>query len=421
MLSVEEALQKILDKVDILEEETVPILESLGQVLAEDVKSDINVPPLDNSAMDGYAVRSGDTIGAGEKTPKFLRVIGTVMAGSISQQEVAPGTAVRIMTGAPVPGGADSVVQFEKTDEERRKASALNEPIIQVGILSEARPGLNIRKAGEDVARGTVALKKGTVIRAAEIGLMASVGYSHVKAIRRPAVAILSTGNELVEVDKPLPEGKIHDSNAYSIASLVRRHGCVPRMLGIARDDEESLVSKLKQAQDADMLLTTGGVSMGDYDIVKDILARDGEMVFWKVRVKPGKPLAFGKIKGKDKSIPHLGLPGNAVSCMVSFELFVRPALLKMMGKKNFAKPTVEAILEDTVKNDAGRRLYDRAIIEKRNGHYYARLTGSQSSGILTSMGLANGLVLIPEDTKVVNKGETVQVLMLDWNEEVNI
>ncbi|MCK4274758.1 MAG: molybdopterin molybdotransferase MoeA, partial [Dehalococcoidales bacterium] len=360
-------------------------------------------------------------IGASEKTPKFLRVIGTVMAGSISQQEVVPGTAVRIMTGAPVPAGADSVVQFENTDEERRKTSALDQPVTRVGILSEAKFDLNIRKAGENIARGTVALKKGTVIRAAEIGLMASVGYSHVKAIRRPVVAILSTGNELVEVDKPLPEGKIHDSNAYSIASLVKRHGCVPRMLGIARDDEESLVSKLKQAQDADMLLTTGGVSMGDYDIVKDIIARNGEMVFWKVRVKPGKPLAFGKIKGRDKSIPHLGLPGNAVSCMVSFELFVRPALLKMMGKKNFAKPTVEAILEDTVKNDAGRRLYDRAIVERRNGNYYARLTGSQSSGILTSMGLANGLVLIPEDSKIVNKGETVQVLMLDWNEEVNI
>jgi molybdopterin molybdotransferase len=160
---------------------------------------------------------------------------------------------------------------------------------------------------------------------------------------------------------------------------------------------------------------------MGDYDMVKDILARDGKMVFWKVRVKPGKPLAFGKIKGRDKSIPHLGLPGNTVSCMVSFELFVRPALLKMMGKKNFAKPTVEAIMEDTVKNDAGRRIYDRAIIERRNGHYYARLTGPQGSGIMNSMSLANGLVLIPEDRKTVNKGETVQALMLDWNEEVNI
>jgi molybdopterin molybdotransferase len=196
--------------------------------------------------------------------------------------------------------------------------------------------------------------------------------------------------------------------------------------LGIALDNEESLLEKLKQAQDADMLLTTGGVSMGDYDMVKDILARDGEMVFWKVRVKPGKPLAFGKIKGSasngsTRNIPHLGLPGNAVSCMVSFELFVRPALLKMMGKKAIAKPTVEAILEENVKNNAGRRIYDRAIVEKRDGHYYARLTGPQGSGILSSMSLANSLVLIPEERKEIKKGETVQALMLDWNEEVII
>jgi len=421
MLSVEEALQKILGEVETLEEETVPILESLGQVLAEDIKSEINVPPLDNSAMDGYAVISRDTSGASEKTPVSLRVIDTVIAGSVSRKEVVPGTAIRIMTGAPVPGGADSVVQFENTDDEKRKESAPGQPITHVSILSEASPGLNIRRAGEDIARGAIALKKGTVIRPSEIGLMASLGYGKVKVIRRPVVAILSTGNELVEVDKPLPEGKIHNSNGYSIASLVKRYGFIPKMLGIARDDEEELLSKLKQAQDADMLLTTGGVSMGDYDIVKDIIARDGEMVFWKVRVKPGKPLAFGKIKGKNKTIPHLGLPGNAVSCMVSFELFVRPALLKMMGKKNFARPTVEAIMEDSITNNAGRRLYDRAIIERRNGHYYARLTGSQSSGILTSMSLANGLVIISEDRKIVNKGETVQALMLDWNEEVNI
>jgi molybdopterin molybdotransferase len=425
MLSVEEALQKILHEVNVLEAESVPILESLGQVLAEDIKSDINVPPLDNSAMDGYAVRSQDTKGASEKTPRVLRVIDIVLAGSISRQEVVPGTAVRIMTGAPIPRGADSVVQFEDTDEQKNKKTPA-EKITRVGILSEARPGLNIRLAGEDIARGTIALKKGTVVRSAEIGLMASLGYSRVKVIRRPIVAVLSTGNELVDVSQSLPEGKIYDSNAYSIASLVKRYGCIPKILGIARDDEAELVSKLKQAQDADILLTTGGVSMGDYDMVKDILARDGEMLFWQVRVKPGKPLAFGKIKGKDKngkprSIPHLGLPGNAASCMVSFELFVRPALLKMMGKKNLTKPTVEVIMEDSVKNDAGRRIYDRAIIEKRDGHYYARLTGPQGSGILTSMSLANGLVLIPEEITKVNKGDTVQALMLDWNEEVNL
>jgi molybdopterin molybdotransferase len=420
VLSVEEALEKILGEVDVLEAAWVPLLDSLGQVLAEDIKSDINVPPLDNSAMDGFAVRHEDTQGASEKTPRFLKVIATVMAGSISSKEVVPGTAVRIMTGAPLPRGADSVVQFELTDEGKSTDNT------RVGVLAEVNSGRNVRKAGEDIARGNTALRKDTVLRPSEIGLIASLGYSKVKVIRRPVVAVLSTGNELVELGHPLPEGKIYDSNAYSIAGLVKRYGGIPKVLGIARDDEKELVEKLKQAQDADMLLTTGGVSMGDYDMVKDILARDGRMVFWQVRVKPGKPLAFGKIKGrgkdgKPKSIPHLGLPGNAVSCMVSFELFVRPALLKMMGKKNITKPVVEAIIEENVHNDAGRRLYNRAVVAKRNGHYYARLTGPQGSGILTSMSLANGLVMIPEERKTVNKGETVQALMLDWNEDVNI
>ena len=426
MLSVEEALEKILNEIDILEGESVPILDSLGQVLTEDIKADINVPPLDNSAMDGYAVIAGDTKGAGAESPIFLRVIDAVMAGSISQQKVVNGTAIRIMTGAPVPEGADSVVQFENTDDDKRKETGASTPITEVGILSEATPELNIRKVGESISRGAVVLRKGTVIRPSEIGLIASLGYSRVNVIRRPVVAVLSTGNELVDIEQSLPEGKIYNSNSYSIASLVKRYGAIPKILGIAMDDDEDLVNKLKQAQDADMLLTTGGVSMGDYDMVKDILARDGEMVFWKVRVKPGKPLAFGKIKGilrdgTTHSIPHLGLPGNTVSCMVSFELFVRPALIKMMGKKNFNKPTVNAILEENVKNNAGRRVYDRAVIEKRDGHYYAKLTGPQGSGILSSMGLANGLILIPEDMKEIQKGEVVKALMLDWNEEVNI
>ncbi len=416
MLSVEEALQKILDEVDVLETESVPILESLGQVLAEDIVSGINVPPLDNSAMDGFAVRAQDTIGASTASPKILKVIDTVIAGSISPREVGTGTAIRIMTGAPLPRGADAVVQFENTDEAKRQITAA-----EVGILAEARPGLNVRKAGEVIVSGTIVLKGGTVIRPAEVGMIASLGLTRVKAIRRPVVAILSTGNELVELGQPLPEGKIYDNNLYSIAGLVKRYGCIPKILGIARDEEKSIVDKLRQAQDTDMLLTTGGVSMGDYDMVKNILAKEGKMVFWKVRVKPGKPLAFGKIKGIKRDIPHLGLPGNTVSCMVSFELFVRPALLKMMGKKTLSKPVVEAIIEDNVKNDSGRRIYDRAIVEKRDGHYHARLTGPQGSGILKSMSLANGLVLIPEEKEMVQKGDTVQALMLDWNEEVNL
>jgi molybdopterin molybdotransferase len=425
MLTVEEALEKILSEVDVLDTESAPILDSLGQVLAEDIRSDIDVPPLDNSGMDGYAVKAADTRGASEKSPRRLKVIDTVIAGSISTMELVKGTAVRIMTGAPVPKGADAVVQFENTDETTRKDSLNIRTPSEVGILAEAAPGLNIRRAGEDVTRGATILKKGIVIRPSEIGMMASLGYKNVKVIRRPVVAVLSTGNELVEVGEKLPEGKIYDSNAYSIASLVKRYGGIPKVLGIARDDEKELLAKLKQARDADMLLTTGGVSMGDYDMVKDVLARDGKMVFWKVRVKPGKPLAFGKIKGTGKngrprSIPHLGLPGNAVSCMVSFELFVRPAMLKMMGKKTFDKPTVEAILLEDVTNNAGRRIYDRAIVERQDGHYYARLTGPQGSGILTSMSLANSLVLIPEERQEIKKGEIVQALMLDWNEEVN-
>lgn len=426
MLTVEEALQKILNEVSVLETETVPIMESQGQVLAEDIISDINVPPRDNSAMDGYAVRAADTRSASEKTPKVLNVIDTVIAGEISKKEVTPGTAIRIMTGAPMPKGADSIVKFESTDEEKRKKESPDKPVTQVGICEEVKAGHDLRLAGEDVKKGQKIIKQGTIIRPAEIGVMASTGRATVKVIRRPVVAVLSTGNELVEVGKPLPDGKIYNSNSYSIASLVKRYGGIPKILGIAKDNEKDLVNKLKEAQDADMLLTTGGVSMGDYDMVKDILARDGKIVFWKVRVKPGKPLAFGKIKGttedgKPKEIPHLGLPGNATSCMVSFELFVRPALLKMMGKKKLDKPSVTAIIEDSVKNDAGRRIYDRAITEKQDGHYTARLTGPQGSGILTSMALANSLVMIPEEVEKVNKGDTVQALMLDWNEEVEI
>ncbi|MBU2536678.1 MAG: gephyrin-like molybdotransferase Glp [Chloroflexota bacterium] len=422
MISVEEALEKVLSYVDVLEAEEVPILESLGQVLAEDINSHIDIPPLDNAAMDGYAVIAADTHGASARSPRFLQVIDTVGAGSISQQKVTPGTAIRIMTGAPVPGGADSVIRFEDTDEEQRQRSGTNE----MGILCEVKPGQNIRKAGEDIAGGATVLSKGTVLRPAEVGVLASLGMSKVNVIRRPVVAVLATGNELVDIDQPLPAGKIYNSNTYSVASLVRRYGGIPRILGIAFDSEDSLVTKLRQASDTDMLITSGGVSAGDYDMVKDVLASEGEITFWTVRMKPGKPLAFGTIKGIDKRgnakrIPHLGFPGNPVSSMVTFELFARPAMLKMMGKKNLAKLVVEAVLEEPVVNTDGRRCYIRAIVTKRDGQYYARLTGPQGSGILTSMSLANGLVIVPEDTAGVKAGEIVKVIMLGWDDEDNI
>ena len=422
MISVEEALDKVLSYVEVLETEAVPILEAMGQVLAGDIASRIDIPPLDNSAMDGYAVRAGDTQGASGQSPRLLRVIDTVIAGSISQQEVTPGTAIRIMTGAPVPGGADSVIRFEDTDEDRRQGSDTGE----IGILCEVNPGKNIRRAGEDIARGAIALRKGTVLRPAEIGVLASLGMSTVEVIRRPVVAVLATGNELVDIDQPLPVGKIYNSNTYSVASLVRRYGGIPRILGIAFDSEESLLNKLGQGLDADMLITSGGVSAGDYDMVKDVLASEGEITFWTVRMKPGKPLAFGTFRGVDKNgnpkrVPHLGLPGNPVSSMVTFELFARPAMLKMMGKKNLAKPVVEAVLEEPAVNTDGRRLYIRAIVTRRDGQYYARLTGPQGSGILTSMSLANGLVIVPEDTASVKAGDMVKVIMLGWDDEDNI
>jgi molybdopterin molybdotransferase len=423
MISVEQALERILSYVDILEIEVVPILDSVGQVLAEDILSSINIPPMDNTAMDGYAVQSGDTDGASSENPRFLRVIDTVIAGSISEQEVKPGTAIRIMTGAPVPKGANSVVRFEDTDEAERKKSATESSTKEIGILCKANDGLNIRRAGEDVTKGSIVLKKGTIIRPAEVGVLASLGKSEVKVIRRPVVAILATGNELVDINQPLPMGKIYNSNTYSVAALVQRYGGIPKILGIALDSEDSLVTRLRQGLDADMLITSGGVSAGDYDMVKDVLAKEGEITFWTVRMKPGKPLAFGMIngvskKGIEKNIPHLGLPGNPVSSMVTFELFARPAILKMMGKKNLTKPTVEAVLEETAVNTDGRRVYVRAIVEKRGDSYFARLTGPQGSGILTSMSLANGLVTIPEDRTELKAGETAQVIMLDWNEE---
>jgi molybdopterin molybdotransferase len=419
LISVEQALEKILEHIEVLGAEESPILGCLGQVLAEDIYSEINIPPLDNSAMDGYAVRAADTRGASPSSPRILRVIDTVTAGSISQAKVGPGTAVRIMTGAPVPSGADAIVRFEDSDQEGRGADAA-----EVGILAEVKKGLEIRRAGEDIAKGSLVLKKGVVIRPAEVGTLASLGRRTVKVIRRPVVAILATGDEIVDITQPLPEGKIYNSNSYSLAALVTRYGGIPQILGIASDVEDSLIARLHLGLEADMLVTSGGVSLGDYDIVRDVLAKEGEVVFWRVKQKPGKPLAFGMIKamaegGGVRQIPLIGMAGNPVSAMLNFELFARPAMLKMMGYTKLAKPMIEATIEEPIVNTDGRRIFARAIVEKRDGKYFARLTGPQGSGILTSMTLANGLVIVPEDTPGVEKGDRVQVIMLDWGEEV--
>jgi molybdopterin molybdotransferase len=423
MISVEEALAQILEKMHLLEEEEKPILESLGQVLSRDFTSGINVPQLTNSAMDGYAVRAADTKGASAASPEVLKVIDTVAAGYVSRLTVTPGTAMRIMTGAPIPAGADAVVQFENTDEGERKGPSPKKSPDEIGVLEAAEPNLNVRLAGEDIKKGSIVFTKGTLVRPAVVGMLASIGIGKIWVTRRPVIAILSTGDELSDIGEPLPPGKIYNSNSYSVAALVQKYGGIPMLLGIGRDNEKDLTAKINQAKTADMLITSGGVSMGDYDMVKNVLAKEGEIGFWTVRMKPGKPLAFGTIRGQDKAgkvreIPHLGLPGNPVSSMVTFEIFVRPSIFKMMGKMRMNKPVIDAVMEDTAKNNDGRRFYTRAIVSRRDGKYYAHLTGDQGSGILTSMSLANGLAIVPEDVKKIGPGENIKVMMLDWDEE---
>ena len=415
MISVEEALGKILSYVEVLDPEEKPILDCLGQVLAEDIYSTIDIPPLDNSAMDGYAVQAGDTRGANKSSPRHLAVVGEVAAGSMPTEEVRSGVAIRIMTGAPLPKGADAVVRFEDTDEVDRKSSQGR--LWQIGILHQVEEGSNVRCKGEDISKGGLVLKKGTMLRPPEIGLLASLGRPTALVIRRPIVSVLATGDELTDVEQPLSPGKIYNSNTYTIAAEILSYGGIPKILGIGGDSIQSLAEKISEGLDTDMFITSGGVSLGDYDIVKDVLAKSGEIAFWTVCMKPGKPLAFGVIKQGGKRVPHLGLPGNPVSSMVTFEQFARPAILKMLGKRVLAKPTIQAIMEDDVENNEGRRAFTRVMVIKRNGKYYACLTGPQGSGILTSMAKANGLAIIPEDSKGVRSGDIVQVQMLDWQE----
>ena len=416
MISVEEALNKILDFIDVLEEEEKPLLDCLGQVLAEDLYAPFDVPPQDKSAMDGYAVQDKSIEGASYEHPKVLRVVGEVAAGCVTGFKVEPGTAVRIMTGALVPQGADLVVPFEDTDEVDRKQ--ISGSRAKIGVRISLLEGSNIRRRGEDITKGELVMKRGRLLHPAEIGVLASLGKRVVSVIRRPVVGILSTGNELVEIGQPLTQGKIYNSNSYSLAAQVLRCGGVPKLLGVAPDDVEELSASVRRGLDCDMLITSGGVSLGDYDIVKHVLATEGDISFWTVRMKPGKPLAFGTFKRDDgKRLPHLGLPGNPASSMVTFEVFARPAILKMMGKSNLVKPSIKAIMEDSVKNKDGRRIFARVAISKRDGKYFACLTGPQGSGILTSMAKANGLAIIPETVKEVKPGDAVEVMMFDWDE----
>lgn len=412
MIGVDEARERILARFHPLEPERVPILEALDRVLAEDIYSDIDIPPFDNSAMDGYALRSGDTIGASQENPVTLEVMADLAAGHTTHLKVESGRAIRIMTGAPLPEGADAVVRFEETSEGL--TGSWGE---RIEVYKEVSPWDNVRPAGEDIRKGELVLPKGTLVRPQEIGVLASLGRPEVEVIRRPQVAILATGDELVAIDEEIGPGQIRNSNEYSTAAQVIRYGGVPVRLGMARDNIEELTSKIEEglAAKVDLFLTSAGVSVGEYDVVKEVLASEGEIDFWQVYMKPGKPLAFGHIQG----VPLLGLPGNPVSAMVSFEQFARPAILIMLGKGALEKPEVEVTLDEDV-TSSGRRGFIRAIVTRQEDGYHARaVTGPRGSGVLTSMVRANALLIVPEDTTVVRAGERLRAQMLDWPEGV--
>ena len=417
MLSVEEALERILRHFHTLEAKQTPLLDAIGQVIAEDALATHDIPPLDNSAMDGYALQAADALGASADNPITLKVEGTIAAGELPTLAVTPGSAIRIMTGAPVPDGADAVIPFEDTDEMQRRADGT--PLTEIAIRYQVAVGDDIRPAGQDVRKGDRVIRAGTMLRPSEIGVLASLGYDSVSVFRRPVVAILATGNELLEPGDPYSPGMIYNSNTYSVAASVLRYGGIPKLIGIARDNLDSMNASLKDGLDSDMLVTSAGVSKGDYDMVKDVLSQHGEIDFWSVRMRPAKPLAFG-ILNTDASgkVPLLGLPGNPVSAIVAFEQFGRAAIRRMLGKPDAPKPTITAVLDEPIHNGDSRRVYARAVIRRENGIYRASLTGDQGSNLLTSMARANGLAVCPEDIPVKQAGEAVQVQMLDWSDE---
>jgi molybdopterin molybdotransferase len=359
------------------------------------------MPPLDNTAMDGFALRAADVAGASREAPVLLDVIEDLPAGRIARRRVEPGTAVRIMTGAPIPAGADAVVRVEDTEARGER----------VAVRAPAAAGENIRRAGEDVREGQKVLEAGAVITAAGVGMLAGVGRAFVQVTQRPRVAVLSTGDELVDVDGDRRDGKIIATNTYSLAAQTRECGAVPVVLGIAPDTREAVEARLREAAACDAIVSSGGVSVGDYDFIKDVLqALGSEMKFWRVAMRPGHPLAFGLLSGK----PAFGLPGNPVSCMVAFEEFVRPALLRMMGHANVFRPVVRARVRETLRQKPGRETYVRVIVTREGAGYAAVPTGSQSSGVLLSMVRANGLLVFPADRSELAQGSEADVQIID-------
>lgn len=402
MLSVREARDAILTQITPLGTERVSLLDASGRILAEEIRALRQQPPWDNSAMDGYALRAADSVLASEEAPVRLTVVEDLMAGAYPTREVGPGQAARIMTGAPVPSGADAVLRVEQTRSSARD---------QVEILASVPVGNDIRRAGEDQQVGDILASPGTLLRAAEIGVIASAPRAFVRVQRQPVVAILATGDELAEPDQPIAPGQIVNTNAYALAAMVREAGAIPRLLPVASDALEPLKRAILEARGADVLLSTGGVSVGEHDFVKEALTQLGvKMDFWKVKMTPGKPLAFGLWD----TVPVFGLPGNPVSSMVTFELFVRPALLKLAGHTRIFRRMVRAKLAEAIPKREGFVHFLRVRLEHQAEGLIAHNVGAQGSGVLRSMSRANALAVGEEPLKVLPAGLEVWVMPLD-------
>lgn len=399
-ISIDEARARVLAETSPLPAEERPIEAAFGYVLAEGVVSSLNVPPFDNSAMDGFAVFAADVVDAGPDTPVALVLRDTIPAGYVAEHHLNRGETAKIMTGAPMPQGANAVVQSELASEADGK----------VLIFEAAKPGLNVRRAAEDIAVGDKVLAAGAELGPAEIGVLASLGLPTLKVYRRPRVAVLSTGSELVEVDQPLAPGKIRNSNSYALQAYCRQIGVEVTRLGIAPDDYDSTLRMVEEGLTYDVLITSGGVSVGEFDFVKNVQDALGvERRLWGVAMKPGKPLVFG-VKG---GTLVFGLPGNPVSAMVSFELFVKPALLRLMGHKRVVKPLYKAIVEEDVFSKDGRTYVVRVRAWREDDRWHVSSTGPQGSGILRSMVGANGLIFVPGAPKGVRAGQEVDFLLL--------
>ena len=397
LITVDEALDAVLAEVRRLPVEDVDLLHALGRTAATDVVSGDDVPGYDNSAMDGFALRAGTGLPAGTE----LRVVADIPAGSAAPVTVGRGEAARIMTGAPLPDGADTVVQVEQTSA----SGAV------VRLEAAVEPGTNIRPAGEDLRRGATVVRAGHMLRPADLGLLAAAGVPRVSVAARPRVAILATGSELVMPDQPVSKGRIRNSNAFTAYGQTLEAGAEPVMLGIARDDRAETARLLAVALDHDLAITSGGVSVGDYDLVKAVQEELGvRRRFWGVRVKPGKPLAFGV---RDACLVF-GVPGNPVAAMTSFEIFVRPAILTLQGRSAIWRPWVEATLAEPQKPCGDRPELRRCLVEERDGERFVTSTGPQGSGVLSSMTLAGGLMLLGSGFPGAQPGARVDIMLLD-------